>query len=415
MKQTNQKLSIFCLYAANALVYAFNALFYCLLPLYFNDRFEAIEAGIVLSVGPAVSMVAPVFWGMLADRAKYKNTVLIIAILISAGFFFSLGGGAGFFVTCILVGLTMLFMSPFAGLIDTITLEYTAEAGLAYGPIRVMGTIGFGIIALVSSFFAGISMDFIFYLYIAMALICALALLFCPKVAGHANRDAAKATGKAADTDIRPLLRAKRLWIIVAFMLLCQFAYSYYCNFFPTYLRDTLGQPQWLWGLNVLILVLGEIPFFFLYNKLFEKIGIWGLMMIVMVGSALRYALLGVCGGVPAIIAINLLTGFLVTVITYCGAMYITRYIPAPLQATGQNLMYCIGQGIARVFGGVLGGVIDDRFSTTGGMLLFGILLAAGAVGVLFVGILDRSPEWKRMDLRSTENNGSHASGEELR
>ena len=48
--------------------------------------------------------------------------------------------------------------------------------------------------------------------------------------------------------------------------------------------------------------------------------------------------------------------------------MYITAYLAPGLQATGQNLMYCIGQGVARVFGGVLGGVIETQFGTTGGM-----------------------------------------------
>lgn len=40
--------------------------------------------------------------------------------------------------------LVMLFMSPFGGLIDIITLEYTAENNVSYGPIRICGTIAFG-------------------------------------------------------------------------------------------------------------------------------------------------------------------------------------------------------------------------------------------------------------------------------
>ena len=409
---TSKKFSVFCLALANAMVYSFNALFYCFLPLYFNDRFSPIEAGIVLSVGPAVSIVAPVFWGMLADRAKYKNTVLICTVLLSSIFFYSLKFDVGFLPMCVLVGVTMLFMSPFAGLIDTITLEYTSEHAIPYGPIRVLGTLGFGVISLVSGFFTGTDIDIIFYLYVGMALLCALVLLGCPRVQGHA-RDAAASSDAAAGNDaadgkkrggldLRPLLRAHRLWIIVGFMLLCQFAYSYYCNFYPSYLRDVLGQPEWIWGLNVLILVCGEIPFFFLYNRLFAKVGIRALLTVSVVGSAVRYLLLGMTDSVAALIAVNLLTGFLVTVVTYCGAMYITAYIAPGLQATGQNLMYCIGQGIARVFGGVLGGVIESRFGTSGGMYLFGGLLTAAVVVCIFVVLRDPSPEWRQ--IRSAEN-----------
>ncbi|MBQ7299255.1 MAG: MFS transporter [Clostridia bacterium] len=387
------KLSVVCLALANALVYAFNALFYCFLPLYFNDRFSPVEAGIVLSVGPAVSIVAPLFWGMLADRAKYKNTVLICTVLLSSVFFFSMKFDVGFFAMCVLVGVTMLFMSPFAGLIDTITLEYTTDHAIPYGPIRVLGTLGFGIISLVSGMFSGRDIDIIFYIFVGMALVCALVLLGCPRVEGHAHTDGKKTRERVS---LKPLLRAHRLWIIVGFMLLCQFAYSYYCNFYPSYLRDVLLLPEWIWGLNVLILVLGEIPFFFLYNRLFAKLGIRPLLFASVIGSAARYLLLGLCEGVTALIINNLLTGFLVTVVTYCGAMYITAYIAPELQATGQNLMYCIGQGIARVFGGVLGGVIESRLGTTGGMYLFGGLLAIAAViGVILI-LRDKSPEWRQ-------------------
>ena len=388
------KFSVFCLALANALVYAFNALFYCFLPLYFGDKFSPIEAGIVLSVGPAVSIIAPVFWGMLADRAKYKNTVLICTILLSSIFFFSMMFDVGFFPMCILVGVTMLFMSPFAGLIDTITLEYTSENTIPYGPIRVMGTLGFGVISLISGFFGGNNIDVIFYIYVGMAILCALVLLGCPRVEGHAR---AGDGAKPARLDLLPLLRAHRLWIIVGFMLLCQFAYSYYCNFYPSYMRDVLGQPEWIWGLNVLILVLGEIPFFFLYNKLFSRLGIRVLLLISIVGSALRYVLLGMSGSIAAVIAVNFLTGFLVTVVTYCGAMYITSYIAPALQATGQNLMYCIGQGIARVFGGVLGGVIETQYGTSGGMYLFGAILAAASVACVIILLTDKSDEWKQV------------------
>ncbi len=392
-----KKLSLACLYAANAMIYAFNALFYSFLPLYFNDRFPPVQAGVILSIGPAVSIIAPVFWGMLADRAKYKNTVLAVSVLVSAVFFYALSFDVGFLPMCILVGVTMLFMSPFAGLIDTITLEYTNEQHIAYGPIRVMGTIGFGILSLIASFFAGEAVGMTFLIYVIMALLCTAALMFCPKVKGHAHASDRRDRKAAPKVSIKPLLRAKRLWIIVVFMLLTQFAYSYYVNYFPTYLRDTLMQPQWMWGLNVLILVLGEIPFFFLYNKLFYACKIKTILLITLIFSALRYFLLGMVENIVLICVLNLLTGFLVTVVTYAGATYITHYIAPELQATGQNLMYCIGQGIARVFGGVVGGIINTRLGTGGGMYLFGILIAVSVVVCLIVVWRDPSREWDQI------------------
>jgi MFS family permease len=121
------------------------------------------------------------------------------------------------------------------------------------------------------------------------------------------------------------------------------------------------------------------------------------LLLISVIGSAVRYLLLGMTGSVAALIAVNLLTGFLVTVVTYCGAMYITAYIAPGLQATGQNLMYCLGQGIARVCGGVLGGIIDANLGTTGGMYLFGGLLCAASVFCIIAVFRDPSPQWRQI------------------
>lgn len=388
-----------CLYASNAMVYAFNALFYCFLPIYFNAAYSPVEAGILLSVGPAVSIAAPLFWGMIADHAKYKNTVLIFAVLASAAAFFLLKFEYSFLAMAFLVGVTMLFMSPFPGLIDAITLEHTEAAHTAYGPIRVMGTFGFGLISLVSSFFTGNNINVIFYIFAGMALLCSLALFFGPQVEGHARKesgetkpDAAGSAERKKNAGIGALFSCRHLMLMILFMLVVQFAYSFYINYFPTYLTETLCLPQWTWGLTVLLTVLGEIPFFFFYNKLFDRFGIRTMMTFVMIGSVVRYVLLGVFRSAFALLLINALTGFIITIVTYCAATYITRYIAPELQATGQNLLYCIGQSVARVLGGVLGGVIQTKLGTPNGMLLCaGILLLFTVVYFITFGF-DPSP-----------------------
>ncbi|MCQ2432817.1 MAG: MFS transporter [Clostridia bacterium] len=387
MPTQKRKGSLFCLYASNAMVYAFNALFYCFLPIYFNDLYSSEQAGIILSIGPAVCVIAPMFWGVLADRAKYKNTVLISVILISAVFFFLLKIRLAFLPMCFLVAVVMLFMSPIAAIIDAITLEHSENAHISYGPIRVMGTLGFGGISLISGLFTGADINVIFYIFVGMAIVCSAALMLCPQIEGHAHKKNVPKTDKTKQEKSSPcigsLIRDKRLMLLILFMLVLQFAYSFYSNFYPTYLtgdpaEGALGLPQWVWGLAVLLTVAGEIPFFFLYNKLFDRFGIRTLLTVTLIGSIVRYVLLGVFSSPVIILAVNVFTGFLVTVATYCGATYITRFIAPELQATGQNFMYCIGQGIPRVLGGVVGGIMNAHLGAQGSMLL-----SAGAI-VLF-------------------------------
>lgn len=91
-------------------------------------------------------------------------------------------------------------------------------------------------------------------------------------------------------------------------------------------------------------------------------------------------------------------TGFLTTVTNYCGSTYITKCIAPELQATGQNLLYCVGQALPRVLGGFVGGLMVSGLGTRGSMLLIaGITAAATLVCFVTVG-RDKSPEMGPQD-----------------
>ena len=189
MKSQNKRLlPIIALFAANGLVYGLNALYYCFIQIYLEQYHTPVNVGILLSIGPLVSIFAPLFWGMSADRARYKNSVLTLTVAGSAVFYVALMFSHNFIYLFIMLILLMFFMSPFGGLIDIITLEYTAESGFPYGPIRVLGTIVFGGLPMLLTVFTDTNIYIIFYAYAAVAALSILALLIMPKVEGHAEK-----------------------------------------------------------------------------------------------------------------------------------------------------------------------------------------------------------------------------------
>ena len=110
------------LYFSNAIVYSLNALYYCFIQIYIAKFHPEETTGILLSIGPFVAIFAPLMWGLLADRAKSKNLVLAAAMLGSAVCYFLIGRGHSFWYLALTLFLTMLFMAPFGGLVDTVTL-----------------------------------------------------------------------------------------------------------------------------------------------------------------------------------------------------------------------------------------------------------------------------------------------------
>ncbi|MBQ4290655.1 MAG: MFS transporter [Clostridia bacterium] len=378
------RIKTIALYASNAMVYAFSALFLCFMPLYFNARFTPAESGLLLSIGPIVSIVTPLFWGRIADRSKFKNSTLIICILFSAVFFFlqqfcTTPLSMGIVVACI-----WAFMAPFNGLIDAITLEYSMTAHTYYGTMRVMGTIGFGVITLVSSLVSGGNFSVIFYIYVGMAALAVASLLLGPQIKGYGHRekkDRKPDPGKQIHSEgIRSLLTNRTLLLLILCMMCGQFLLQYYNNFFPTYLTTDLKQDSWVWGLCVLLSVSGEIPFFFLYTKLYDQLGIKRVLLIALPLTVLRATLLGLVTNIPAILVVDTLTGICSTMMNYSASTYLIRSVAPELRATGQTLMYCIGQNLARVFAGVVGGQIQSWLGTSRGLFI-----CAGIAGVVFV------------------------------
>jgi len=359
---------IAALSAANGLVYGFNALYYCFLQIYLEMYHPPVTAGILLSVGPLVAIIAPMFWGIQADKAKYKNNILTVTIIGSAVSFFLLMVNQSFWWLFGILLFVMFFMSPFAGLIDTITLEYATQNNIAYGPMRLTGTFVFGLIPMVLTAYTEVNINIIFYAYLVIAALCIIAVQLMPKVPGYA-RDKIKVS-------IKPVLTDKKLMLMVGMVFMSQTAWGYYNNFFPTYITGTLGLPQTVWGTNVFITVLGEVPFFLMFNKIFNKFGIKKLLLTGVSLSVLRYFGLAVFTNAPLILTTGLITGFSITVLTYCASVYIIENIQPEVKASAQTFMYAVAGGIPRVLAGFLGGVMTDAFGVRNTMFIMSALCA---------------------------------------
>ena len=75
--RAHQKRDIMAMFVMFAMVHATNALYITYIPLYLEDlAFGAAVRGVLLSIGPFVSMLTQTMWGGLADRSKNKSYVM---------------------------------------------------------------------------------------------------------------------------------------------------------------------------------------------------------------------------------------------------------------------------------------------------------------------------------------------------
>ena len=100
------------------------------------------------------------------------------------------------------------------------------------------------------------------------------------------------------------------------------------------------------------------------------------MLFVNLVLVVVRYAGLAFLTNVPLLLALGLITGFATTVFTYCGSVYVTRYVAPESRASANSLMYALGNGIPKVLAGVLGGVMTVSLGYTVSMIICTLLCA---------------------------------------
>ncbi len=393
----SQRRAFFTLCGANFFIYGLNAIYNCFIPLYLDKYFDEIAVGALLSIGPVLMILSPLVWGIAADRSRRKNNVLALICGFAAVSFFILGFYQNFIWCAFFVAVFMFFSAPYGGLIDTITLEASSDCKIKYGPPRLMGTVGYGIIAIVISVLPSSNELLLFSSYAAAALVGVTFLLVSPSVAGHARKRDKTAHNKKekdipSDTSentggvqtLGELIRNRSMIIIFIIIFVMTFVFTYYSNFMPQYMTQDLNLPAWVWGLNVFVTLTIEFPFFIWFDKIMSRIGLKQLLIITSAVCAIRYFLLTAARDPVSILIIGAFTGAWITISIYCGTYYINATVAPRIRASGQSLMYALAYGAPKVFAGFGGGIMTKYLGVPFSYLLCGVMCALCIIIALF-------------------------------
>ncbi len=125
------------------------------------------QIGILTSVPALIAMCFMPMWGALSDRIKLKKLVLSFTVIMagatllfvdSATDFTMVDAATGrlaanatkFIPLLIILIINHIFAQSCLSNATSISLEYTASVGATYGPVRMMGTVGYQIGALLT-------------------------------------------------------------------------------------------------------------------------------------------------------------------------------------------------------------------------------------------------------------------------
>jgi PPP family 3-phenylpropionic acid transporter len=218
--------------------------------------YSASEIGILFAAGPLVRFLLPfVFTKGLKLSEQSFNAALLITIVSALSFFFALDNFYQLLAANIGLGIGMSLMLPY---MEVISLQTIGKE--KYGKIRLFGSVGFVLVALVLVKFLSSATVALLFLVVLSFFTSVVAFV----IAKNTNKKAEQK--EEVHNDIK-LLEDWKLWLGLT---LVQVSFGAFYNFFTIYETDfgvSLDMTIYLWSFGVL----AEIFMLFFQGKLLEK------------------------------------------------------------------------------------------------------------------------------------------------
>ncbi len=371
------------------LFYMSHGSYYPYIGLYYNEiGLDNRQIGIVSALGPCLAMLVQTFWGRFADRSG-RRRVLALTLLLSAGSMLLFYLNRSFGYTLLIAGLYVVCSTSSQPLTDTIALDYCSASGFRFAPIRLCGTIGFGVMPLLVGGLMNRSITNIFPLYAAFCVLAAAASQFVPGAQGEGerNKDKPRGAGKGA---VRGMLRDPAILFVLLLNLVVNVCLST-TSFLPVYAAG-MGMSNQKAGLLNSVSAACEVPIFLCIDRILRRFRREHVMLATLFFTGLRMMFAYLAGLFPQ-------QGFLLLglsqalhsvsyiMLYYCSAQFIHGRVRPEARATAQTLVAMVASGLAKAVGSVAVGALGDALG-----LQNAYLCAAGfvALSVLPVCLLYR-------------------------
>ncbi len=351
--------------------YAGQAMYNTYLNLFLNDSgFNMSAIGLVQSAATLALVLVQPLWGVLSDKSKSKNRIISLLALVTALVCLSFYAFRAALWLAFCVMLFTVFFNPIITLQDNYTLEYLEGRKWDFGHIRLGGTLGYAICAMLVGFVIGTNYGQIFWMMSIFFLAVCACYMTLPQVEGHRQ--------KHEKVKYSILLKDRPLRWMLVFNVIYYLGTAFYFQFYPLYFRNELGASTRLVGMLTFFSAMSEVPFFWFAHKLEKKFGVKRIMLFAGAATALRWFLLFFISEPVAVLFINMLSGCGYVGFSYCLIKYINDTVPKSMRATAQSLNAILGTIFSKILFAPLGGVLSDLLGIRVMLLTAGIVMLCG-------------------------------------
>lgn len=371
------------------------------LPAYFASLgVEPSRIGLLLALGPGLSLVGPYRWGRWADRRGRPDLALRAAAIGAAACFAGLLPARSFGqVLAAMLGYG-LFVTSIIPLIDSLTIECVRRSGGSYGRIRLVGSLAFAASSALFGRFGGPGREAVVVPLVALSALVVWTLFVVPAPLGRPSVSVGRppepprsgdafTSPPASKRSNESSLREPLLPMLAPFLGACILHWVALSPFHGNLALHVaaLGLPFDVVGACSSLGVLAEVAVMAVSAPLLGRLGAVRVLRLAMAAGVLRWGLMAVVQSVPALLAVSLLHGLTFGAFCVAAVAFVSARVPPERRASGQGLFAAATFGVGGITGYTLSGA---GFQALGGPKLFAV---ASVVDLLALGLTLRLVE----------------------
>jgi MFS transporter, PPP family, 3-phenylpropionic acid transporter len=342
------------------------------LPLYLKYQgLTGTEIGWLLAIGPFASLFIQPMAGYFSDKWKTVKKMIIVCVIgmiLSGAWLLQL---AAFLPLIVISFLFYAFMSPLGALGDSLAQKTAQQTGGSFGKIRMWGSIGFGVAALITGqVLILIGIENVLYPFLLVAVLCLLSAFFLTD---------AEASKKPVELlDALSLLKNGRLALFLLVITLFAVPHRVNDSYFGLYMMDMGGSELligWAWFLATLV----EAAVFFVSAKWLAKFHELSLIILAGVLYGVRFMAFAWVDNPLFLVALHSLHGITFAIFYTAAFQYVSKIVPQHILSTAHLLFIAVFFGVSGMIGSLGGGWVMEN---AGGSFLYWLIGCMPLVGI---------------------------------
>ena len=374
--QLNLWLSYFIYWAGSAAILPYIGVYYESVDL------RGTQIGILISIPFFITLISSIIFGFISDVSRQHKRILrlcaigliaVMALYPRAKTFLS-------FLPVVLLG--SIINAPFNAIMDETTLTSLRNPN-NYGKIRVGGSIGWGLMVLVTGFLldrVSMGLVVIFYIQIIYLVLFLINTLMMPGTTIHAPKQVKKPNLKS----IWEMLRKPGFIPFLVMIVIWGLGESSITNFLFLHIK-ALGGSSSLMGTALSISLIGEIIAFSVADKLQVKIGPQRMMLISFIILFIWLTGLSLIRNPNAIPFFQVFGGAGFALIQSGSVAYVNTHAPKELGTTAQALRGGIFSGLGLGIGALISGYLYENLGSISMFRNMSFIVLAGFILGIFL------------------------------